>query len=237
MQDWDRGVIIGRRSFGKGLVQKPFQLPDGSMIRLTVAHYYTPSGRCIQKPYTLGDEEDYDLDVSNRLKHGELTNPDSIQFKDTTKYYTNNKRLVHGGGGIMPDIFVPLDTTQFSTFFQDLQRKNTFYDFILTHVDNNRAQFKKEYPDLESFKKNYSVSDKFYEEFIANAEKLGVKRDTAGMAISDKLIRLNIKALIARELYNAEGLFEVLNELNVPLQKAMEAIQTNTFEKMKIAAK
>jgi carboxyl-terminal processing protease len=240
VQDWDRGLIIGRRSFGKGLVQKPFQLPDGSMIRLTVAHYFTPSGRCIQKPYTLGDEDDYDLDISNRIKHGELTNVDSIKFADTTKYYTSNKRPVHGGGGIMPDVFVPLDTSQFSTYFQELQRKNAFYDFILTHVDNNRSQLKKGYPDLESFKKNYKVDDKFFEEFLVNAEKLGVKRDStglAGLAVSEKLIRINIKALIARELWNVEGLYEVLNEMNVPLQKALEAIQDNTFEKMKIAVK
>jgi carboxyl-terminal processing protease len=240
VQDWDRGLIIGRRSFGKGLVQKPFQMPDGSMIRLTVAHYFTPSGRCIQKPYTLGDEEDYDLDMSNRIKHGELTNVDSIKFNDTTKYYTGNRRLVHGGGGIMPDVFVPLDTSQFSTYFQDLQRKNAFSDFILTHVDNNRAQFKKDYPDLETFKNNFQVSDKFMEEFLANAEKLGVKRDSAGLAglkVSEPLIRMNIKALIARELWNVEGLVEVYNEMNVPLQKAIQAIQDNTFEKMKIAVK
>jgi carboxyl-terminal processing protease len=240
VQDWDRGIIIGRRSFGKGLVQKPFQLPDGSMLRLTVAHYYTPSGRNIQKPYGQGEEEEYDLDISNRLKHGELTNVDSIKFTDTTQYFTSNKRLVHGGGGIMPDIFVPLDTSQFSTYFQDLQRKNAFFDFILNYVDNSRSQFKKEYPDLEAFKKNFQVSDSFFEEFLANAEKLGVKRDStglAGLAVSEKLIRLNIKALIARELWNVEGLYEVLNEMNVPLQKAIDAIQNNTFEKMKIAEK
>jgi carboxyl-terminal processing protease len=237
VQDWDRGLIIGRRSFGKGLVQKPYQLPDGSMLRLTVAHYYTPSGRCIQKPYVLGDEEDYDLDYANRIKHGELTNPDSIHFADSAKYYTNNKRLVHGGGGIMPDIFVPLDTTPFSTFFTELQRKNTFYEFMLTYVDNNRSQLKKEYPDVESFKNNYSISQKLFDDFLANAEKIGVKRDTAGLKISEKLIRLNLKAIVARELFNAEGLWEVMNEANVPLRKAIEAMQDNTFERMKIAGK
>jgi carboxyl-terminal processing protease len=237
VQDWDRGLIIGRRSFGKGLVQKPFQLPDGSMLRLTVAHYYTPSGRNIQKPYTLGEEEEYDLDVTKRYKRGELTNADSIKFDDTTKYYTSNKRPVHGGGGIMPDIFIPLDTSQNSEFFQELQRKNAFYDFILTHVDNNRSQFKKEYSDLETFRKNFVVSNSFFEEFLANAEKAGVKRDTAGLATSSDLIKLNIKALIAREIWGVEGLWEVLNEQNRPLRKAVEAIQDNTFEKMKIAVR
>ncbi|MFM7728537.1 MAG: S41 family peptidase, partial [Flavobacteriales bacterium] len=112
IQDWDRGLIVGRRSFGKGLVQRPFQLQDGSMMRITVAHYYTPSGRCIQKPYQLGEEDEYELDISNRYKHGELFYADSIRFEDSTKYYTGHKRIVRGGGGIMPDLFVPLDTSR-----------------------------------------------------------------------------------------------------------------------------
>lgn len=255
VQDWDRGLIVGRRSFGKGLVQKPFQFADGSVIRLTVAHYYTPSGRCIQKPYTLGDEEDYSLDYSNRLKHGELTNVDSIHFSDSTKYFTNNKRLVHGGGGIMPDVFVPADTTPFTTFYYELLRKNSFNDFVLTFVDNNRSQLKKDYPALDDFKKNYTVTQKFFDDFLANAEKLGVKKDTSVMEVTGKstgksmtrgeselkrsepLIRQQIKAMIARELWSTEGYFEVINDINMPLNKAVEAIRDNTFGKLKIAEK
>jgi carboxyl-terminal processing protease len=216
-------------------VQKPYQFPDGSMLRLTVAHYYTPSGRCIQKPYKMGEDEEYDLDFSNRMKHGELTNPDSIHFLDTTQYFTNNKRLVRGGGGIMPDLFVPLDTTPFSGFYSDLLRKNSFNDYVLTYVDNNRSELKKTYAQLEDFKTGYVVTEKFYNDFLANAEKLGVKMDSTGMKTSQNLIKLQIKALIARELWNVEGYFEVINERNETLKKAIEAIHDNTFEKMKIA--
>jgi carboxyl-terminal processing protease len=235
VQDWDRGLIIGRRSFGKGLVQKPIQLPDGSAIRLTVAHYYTPSGRCIQKPYELGDEETYDLDFSNRIKNGELTNPDSIHFSDSTKYFTNNKRLVHGGGGIMPDIFVPLDTTDLSNFFSDLRRQNAFNDYILAYVDNNRSQLKKDYPTLEDFKTKFNVSEKFMNDFLANAEKLKVKKDSVGLKLSYDLIKLNIKAIIAQNLWNIEGAIEVYNDRNAALRRALDAMNDNTYEKMKIA--
>ena len=168
IQDWDRGLIIGRRSFGKGLVQKPFQLPDGSAIRLTVAHYYTPSGRCIQKPYKLGEDDEYEMDFSNRLKNGELFNVDSIKFADSTNYYTNSKRIVKGGGGIMPDIFVPLDTTENSTYFTDIRRKNVLGDFTLSYTDNHRNELLKKYPNIEVFKKDFIVTPDFFNEFIAS---------------------------------------------------------------------
>ena len=162
IQDWDRGLIIGRRSFGKGLVQKPFQLPDGSAIRLTVAHYYTPSGRCIQKPYKLGEDDEYEMDFSNRLKNGELFNVDSIKFADSTNYYTNSKRIVKGGGGIMPDIFVPLDTTENSTYFTDIRRKNVLGDFTLSYTDNHRNELLKKYPNIEVFKKDFILAPDFF---------------------------------------------------------------------------
>lgn len=237
IQDWDRGLIIGRRSFGKGLVQKPIPLPDGSAIRLTVAHYYTPSGRCIQKPYELGDEEEYEMDFANRIKNGELTNPDSIHFSDSTKYFTNNKRLVRGGGGIMPDVFVPLDTTEFSAFFTDLRRQNAFSDFVLTWVDNNRADLKSSYPTLADFNSKFSVSEKFMNNFLANAEKLKVKSDSAGLKLSYDLIKLNIKAVIAQNLWSTEGAVEIYNARNKALKKAVDALNDNTFEKLKIAGK
>ncbi|MCX6275326.1 MAG: S41 family peptidase [Bacteroidetes bacterium] len=237
IQDWDRGLIIGRRSFGKGLVQKPIPLPDGSAIRLTVAHYYTPSGRCIQKPYELGDEEEYEMDFANRIKNGELTNPDSIHFSDSTKYFTNNKRLVRGGGGIMPDVFVPLDTTEFSAFFTDLRRQNAFSDFVLTWVDNNRADLKSSYPTLADFNSKFSVSEKFMNDFLANAEKLKVKSDSAGLKLSYDLIKLNIKAVIAQNLWSTEGAVEIYNARNKALKKAVDALNDNTFEKLKIAGK
>lgn len=237
VQDWDRGLIIGRRSFGKGLVQKPYQLPDGSMIRLTVAHYYTPSGRCIQKPYELGDEDDYEMDISNRFKHGELFHADSVHFSDTTNYYTGAKRIVKGGGGIMPDLFVPLDTSSNSTYYSDMLRKGVFNDFTLSYTDNNRTMLKEKYPDVEAFRKNFVMTDALFDEFIAAGEKAGVKKDTTGLGYSEKMMRLQVKALIARNLWDTDAFFRVINDVNYAMNKAIEAIQTNAFEKYKIAGK
>jgi carboxyl-terminal processing protease len=235
VQDWDRGLIIGRRSFGKGLVQKPYSLPDGSAVRLTVARYYTPSGRSIQKPYIPGEEEDYDLDFSNRYKHGEYFSADSIRFDDSLKFYTNNKRVVFGGGGIMPDIFVPLDTSMNSKYYTDLLRKGIFNEFTLTFADNNRNSILKQYPDIATYRKNFFVDDNLLEKFIAAGEKADIERDSAGLAVSDKLIRTQLKALIARNLWNIDAYYQVINDINSFYKKAVEAIQDNTFEKLKIA--
>jgi carboxyl-terminal processing protease len=237
IQDWDRGLIIGRRSFGKGLVQKPYQLPDGSVIRLTIAHYYTPSGRNIQKPYQLGDDEEYDLDISNRLKHGELFYQDSIHFDDTTKYFTNNKRLVRGGGGIMPDLFVPLDTSMNTQYYSDLLRKNVLNDFTISYADNHRNELKGKYADVFAFKSGFDIDDKLMNEILAAAEKAGVKMDQAQFKTSEKLIRLVVKAQIARNLWDTNAYFVIINDINNALNKAVQAIQDNTFEKLKIANK
>lgn len=235
IQDWDRGILIGRRSFGKGLVQNPFKLSDGSMIRLTVAHYYTPSGRCIQKPYTGGSDDDYESDIMNRSKHGELSVRDSIHFSDTTKYYTNGKRLVYGGGGIMPDIFVPIDTSMNSNFYFDLLRKNAFGEFTLSYVDDHRTMLKKNYADISSFRKDFTVDQKLFDDFLAYAEKQGVKKDPDGLKTSERLIKIEIKALVARDLWDTDAFFEIINDVNPFISKAIETIQSNTFEKMKIA--
>ena len=237
IQDWDRGLIVGRRSFGKGLVQKPFSLPDGSAVRLTVARYYTPSGRCIQKSYEEGDEA-YEDDISNRFKHGELYSADSIKFNDSLKYATNAKRTVFGGGGIMPDVFVPLDTMYNSKFYSDLIRKATLNDFTLTYTDNHRAELKVKYPDIKTFKTNFIVDQKMMDDFYAFADKKGVKKDDEGVKRSEKHIMLNIKALIARDLWSGtSAYFEIMNDLNPTFLKAVHSIQDNTFDKMKIAGK
>ena len=147
LQDQDRGTVVGRRSFGKGLVQRPIEFDDGSMIRLTIAHYYTPTGRCIQKPYKKGDLKDYEMDIEKRYKHGELTNPDSIHFADSLKFYTlREHRTVYGGGGIMPDYFVPLDTTKYTRFHRQLTAKNIVLNSSLKFIDKNRKELKKRYP-------------------------------------------------------------------------------------------
>lgn len=234
IQDWDRGLIIGRRSFGKGLVQKPFQLPDGSMMRVTVAHYYTPSGRCIQKPYVPGEEDEYDLDLSNRYKHGELFYADSIHFSDTTTYYTSHKRVVRGGGGVMPDIFVPLDTSSSSTFYSELLRKNVFNDFCLTYADNNRSQLRQQYADPDAFNKGFTVNESLMKDFLNAAYKAGVKEDSAGLAVSREVIEMQVKALIARNLWDLQAYFVVINKLNQPLQRAISAIRDDSFQKMKL---
>ncbi|MFM9028053.1 MAG: S41 family peptidase [Bacteroidota bacterium] len=236
VQDWDRGLIVGRRSFGKGLVQRPFPLQDGSMIRITVAHYYTPSGRCIQKPYILGEEEEYEMDFSNRLKNGELFYADSIKFNDSTDYYTGNGRIVRGGGGIMPDLFVPLDTSNNSIFYSDLLRKGVFNDFSLTYVDNNRASLKAKYADASAFNKGFILDESLFQEFLQAAYKAGVKEDDEGLETSGKLVRLQLKALFARNLWDTEAYFIVINDVNQSLRKAIEAINDNTFEKMRLGA-
>jgi carboxyl-terminal processing protease len=203
-------------------------------MRVTVAHYYTPSGRCIQKPYVLGEEDEYELDLSNRFKHGELFYADSIHFSDTTKYFTSHQRLVRGGGGIMPDIFVPLDTSKNSTFYSDLLRKNVFNDFSLTYADNNRNRLKQQYADAAAFKSGFAMTDELMSEFLEAAKKAGVKEDSIGYKTSNEVIRMQLKALIARNLWDLEAYFVVINEMNQPLQRAIAAIRDKTFETMKL---
>lgn len=173
IQDWDRGLVIGRRTFGKGLVQKPLYLNDQSMVRLTISHYYTPTGRCIQKPYNDGLES-YFNDLNNRSKHGEFLTADSIKFPDSLKYTTPRGRTVYGGGGIMPDIFIPLDTSKYSTFYNELARKGVFGSFTMNYMESHRNEMKAKYPDFESYKNNFEISDELYAEFINYAKKEGV---------------------------------------------------------------
>jgi carboxyl-terminal processing protease len=234
IQDWDRGLIIGRRSFGKGLVQDPIKLSDGSQIRLTVARYYTPSGRSIQKPYTAGYEE-YETELIRRFEHGEQFSADSAKFADTAKYYTLvNKRLVKGGGGIMPDIFVGADTAENSDYLDKLLSKNSFLEFAVNYVDKNRASLSKRYPDLASFKKGFAVDEAMLESFVQYGERQGVKRDAKGLATSKGYIRNQLKALIARNIFHNEGYYQVVNEYNKAYQRAVQSFADGTFEKMKI---
>lgn len=175
VQDWDRGVIVGRRSFGKGLVQRPFNLPDGSQIRLTTSRYFTPSGRCIQKPWDDGLDSYYN-DYMKRYQHKELITPDSIKFPDSLKYTTFNKRIVYGGGGIMPDVFVPIDTSRASDYLINLRSKGIFNNFSMQWVDRNRESFLKQNPTFEDFNKTYA-SLNLMEEFSAFAKKEGVEQN------------------------------------------------------------
>ena len=224
VQDWDRGLIIGRRSFGKGLVQRPFNLPDGSVIRLTTAHYYTPTGRCVQKPYNEGTEK-YFKDLQNRFKHGELVSPDSIKFPDSLKYFTPNKRVVYGGGGIMPDIFMPLDTTRISDYYNDLLRKNIINQYVLNYLEKNRDILKKQYAGVIAFYNDFKIENDFMTKFVEYADIEGVKKDEKGFQTSEKYIKNFIKAWIARNLWDFEAYFYIINQDDEVFQKAVQSIQ------------
>ena len=227
LQDQDRGEVVGRRSFGKGLVQRPIEFPDGSMIRLTIAHYYTPSGRCIQKPYTKGDAQSYALDIEKRYEHGELYSADSIHFADSLKYKTLRKqRLVYGGGGIMPDYFVPLDTTLYTPYHRQLAARSYLINANLKYVDAHRKTLKQQYPDFATFLARYEVPQSLLDDIRKTAEKDKVKpKDEAEWKKSLPQLRLQLKALVARDLWDMSQYFQVVNEANPIVQKAIALFQ------------
>ena len=231
IQDQDRGLVVGRRTFGKGLVQRPIDLPDGSMIRLTIAHYYTPSGRCIQKPYTKGDVKDYAMDMVNRLKSGELTNADSIHFVDSLKYETlREHRTVYGGGGIMPDYYVPLDTTLYTPFHRQLAAKGIIIQQNLRFVDNHRKELKARWKDFADFKQNYEVPQSLVDAVVAEGEKQNVKpKDEAELQKTLPYLRLQMKALIARDIWEMSEYFSIFNESSEIVKKALEVITDREY--------
>lgn len=225
IQDWDRGVIIGRRSFGKGLVQQPFYLTDGSVVRLTTAHYYTPSGRAIQKPYENG-VGDYRRDYQRRLEHGELFSADSISFADSLKHKTIvNGRTVYGGGGIMPDIFISMDTSYLYRYYNRLQRTGILNNFMLTYTDNNRNTFNKKYPDFKDFNNNFSVSDQMIDELVAAGIKEGVELDKESLDFTKEMMRKEMKALVARDLFTRNQFFQIYIQDDKAILKALEIIK------------
>lgn len=223
LQDQDRGIVVGRRSFGKGLVQRPIEFADGSMMRLTVAHYYTPSGRCIQKPYTKGDNANYEKDLDNRFKNGELYSADSIHLNDSLKYQTlRRKRAVYGGGGIMPDYFVPLDTTQFSRYNRELAAKRIIVNANIQYMDKHRKELKKKYPSFAEFNKKYQVPQALLDEIVAEGEKQKVKaKDQKELKTSLASIKIQLKALVARDLWDMSEYFHIMNQNNHVVQKAL----------------
>ena len=227
LQDQDRGIIVGRRTFGKGLVQRPIDFPDGSMIRLTIAHYYTPSGRCIQKPYVKGESKEYAEDIEKRFKHGELYSADSIHFVDSLKCYTLRKhRTVYGGGGIMPDYFVPLDTTQYTKFHRQLAAKSVIINANLRYVDNHRKQLRKQYPTFELFKSQFEVPQKMIDDLLAEAEKEKVKpKNDEELQMTIPRLKLQLKALVARDLWDMSEYFAVMNDGSDVVKKALELVE------------
>lgn len=227
VQDWDRGVLIGRRSFGKGLVQRPFNLPDGSVIRLTTARYHTPTGRCIQRSYEKGTE-DYYKEMTKRMKHGEYYHADSIQFPDSLKYSTLlSGRTVYGGGGIMPDIFMPADTTFATKLYTNLIRKSVFNRYTVDYVMNNRERLYQEYSDFDKFSKKFFVTDDMMNDFKAIAEKESVEWNDEQYQRSKQTIRLQIKALIARNVWDMEKYYQVVSRDDKVINKAIEILNDN----------
>ena len=240
VQDWDRGLIVGRRSFGKGLVQRPINLGDGSAIRMTVQKYYTPAGRCIQKSYEEGVEA-YRLEKYERFESGELLSIDSLDLPDSLKYYTRIKnRTVYGGGGIIPDVFVPIDTTSNSESFRILLRKGLMSRYALEFVDNNRTSIENDYPTEDDFVAKFSVSESEVEKFRVWAENQGTEESPIVIseedwAASGEAITLRIKAFMGRNVYDQSTFYRIIGGLNESLQAAVKLLKDGTFEKSNLA--
>ena len=226
IQDWDRGVLIGRRSFGKGLVQRPFNLPDGGQIRLTTSRYYTPTGRCIQRSYEKGSEE-YLKDKMRRLEHGEFYHADSIQFPDSLKYATLiSGRTVYGGGGIMPDIFMPMDTMGTTKLLTDLVRKAVLNNYSIDYVLANREQLHKDYPEFDKFNNNFEVDDAMIADLKKMAESKDVKWDDEQFARSEAWIKLRIKAMIAQDIWNIDKFYQVVMREDKMIERAVNLLKS-----------
>ncbi|MCQ2196183.1 MAG: S41 family peptidase [Bacteroidaceae bacterium] len=227
IQDQDRGLVVGRRSFGKGLVQRPIDLPDGSMIRLTISHYYTPTGRCVQKPYELGNKEEYHKDVLNRLNNGELTNADSIHFPDSLKFQTlREHRTVYGGGGIMPDYFIPLDTTLYTRFYREISAKSLIVNTNLHYMDKNRKKLAKQYTTFEDFNANFEMPDDVIEKLFEDAKKQKIApKDDEERNATIPQVKRTLKALAARDIWDMSEYFQIIYADNEMVKKAVELLQ------------
>ncbi|MDR1004339.1 MAG: S41 family peptidase [Prevotellaceae bacterium] len=234
IQDWDRGVVVGRRTFGKGLVQRPIDLPDGSMIRLTVARYYTPSGRCIQKPYTpeSGEKnrEQYATDLITRFNHGEMMHADSIHFPDSLKCYTKRlHRTVYGGGGIMPDRFVPIDTTRYTDYHRALSNRGVIIRTVMKYIDRQRHALKNRYETFDRFNDHFQVGDNLLAPLRQEAEKEGIAFNETTYQKSLPLLKTQLKALVARDLWNMNEYFQVINTLDDSVLEALKILRTDTY--------
>lgn len=218
LQDNDRALIVGRRTYGKGLVQSPFDLSDGSELRLTISRYYTPSGRSIQKPYD--DDEEYSLDILSRYKKGEFFHADSIKFSDSLKYITQNGRTVYGGGGIMPDYFIPLDTTLNSHYLNELYSSNSMYEYAFTYAEKNKAVLEKK--GFDAFYSSFVVSDQMLNDLVKIGQRKKVKPDYEELKERKKLFQIHVKAQIARKMWGNEGLYPIMNETNEIFQQALK---------------
>jgi carboxyl-terminal processing protease len=235
VQDWDRGLVVGRRTFGKGLVQRPMGLSDGSEIRLTIARYYTPTGRFIQKPYD--DVESYRKDISERYLNGEFVHADSIKMPDSLKFKTLvTNRTVFGGGGIMPDFFVPLDTTENSDYYSTLIRGGFLNTFSYDYTNENRKSLLKKYPNFKSFNESFMCNDEFMDIFF---EFVSVEDSTLKFADeeydkSERLIKLRLKSYLARNLWDTNEFYQVYNASNEILNRAVEILKGDEYDKIEL---
>jgi carboxyl-terminal processing protease len=223
IQDNDRGLIIGRRSFGKGLVQEQLDFKDGSAIRVTVARYYTPTGRCIQKSYKNGSE-DYYNDYYHRILSGEMENPDSIHFADSLKFRTPKGKIVYGGGGIMPDIYVPIGKDTTYKYFNLLANKGLIYQFAFDYTDKNRLTLK--YHSFSDFNRNFVITNPMYSDFITYTSKSGIKREGKDLSASDARVKVLLKAYIGRNILDNPGFYPLLNSIDETVLKAVSVLQS-----------
>lgn len=230
IQDWDRGLIVGRRTFGKGLVQRPVRLPDGSAVRLTVQQYFTPTGRCIQKPYEDGVDA-YRREKYERFEKGELTSLDSLDLPDSLKYSTKIlNRTVYGGGGILPDVFVPIDTSYNSVYFTDLLRRGLFNRAVLEYVDRNRRRLEKKLADRNDFITNHKLEQELLDGLIALGEEEEIPFVEEDWNASFFAIDLRLKAILARTLFDTTAFYEVFNPINPVYRRALEVLEDGTYK-------
>ena len=224
VQDWDRGMVVGRRTFGKGLVQRPIDLPDGSMIRLTISRYYTPAGRCIQKPYE--NTENYAADLIERYNRGEMMSADSIHFPDSLKCTTLKKgRIVYGGGGIMPDYFVPVDTTLYTDYHRQISYKGVLLKVHYQLIDSYRKEWNKQFKDYASFAQNFELTEPMMQRLTDEATKAGITYHEEQYRKSEPLLKLQLKALIARDLWDMNEYYHTINVADESVKKALELLK------------
>ncbi|MDE5840474.1 MAG: peptidase S41, partial [Muribaculaceae bacterium] len=233
IQDWDRGVVVGRRSFGKGLVQRPVPFPDGSMMRLTVAHYYTPTGRDIQKPYVKGNADAYAHDIIDRFNNGELMHADSIKYIDSLKVNTLRlNRPIYGGGGISPDIFVGIDTTENTKYYRQVMAKGLINRYAIKTVDKDRKEILARYPTDSDFVRGYSVSDSQLQELYDLASAEGIEFNAEEAKVSKPLFSMVLKGLIGRDIYESATYFKLYNQRDPMFKRALEVIKSDEYSKI-----